>query len=116
MFTLEIDNDSNYVDVTLVYKSEKMEFSYEPESDGPIVDGPSGSFSTGNIDGQVAMTWDGNKVTHYAAIYDSGLGGSLVQRLILNDAELESFHYCLRKWQALQQHVAAGNSHRDFVF
>ena len=117
MFTLEIESDANeYVTVTLYYTSDRIRFHFSPESDAPVVDGPSGRFDQGDGNGEVGFSWKNNTVCLYASKYGTGIGGDMSQEFILNEAELESFHYCLRKWQALQQHLKNGNKLKDFVF
>lgn len=104
MFTLEIESDvidqinDDYVTVTLCYTSDQIRFHFSPESDAPVVDGPSGRFDQSDSNGDVGFSWEGNTLTFYASKYGNGIGGSMSQDLVLNPEELESFHYCLRKW------------------
>lgn len=122
MFTLEIESDAceqivtEYVTVTLHYTSDRIRFTFSPESDPLVIDGPSGRFDQGDSNGDVGFSWEGNTLTFYASKYGNGIGGSMSQDLVLNPEELESFHYCLRKWQALQQHFKNGKKSKDFVF
>ncbi len=80
------------------------------------IDESSGHFYHEDIYGTVDFRWSANIITLKVENNHISHGSFACQRLTLNEAELESFHYCLRKWQALQQHLKNGNKLKDFVF
>lgn len=115
MFTLEIDDSlksygKQFVRITLHYKSESIQFSFCPSPFTAIFDSSSGNLNQGDLipdimhNSNSGLSWNNNIVKLYSSFSDSELGGTLTQTLILNDTELESFHYCLSKWQAYQEH------------
>ena len=133
MFTLEIDSEleiygKNYIRVTLNYKSETTTFKFYPHPYIKIVDSSCGSLIQGHpiagtkydpITGntiKLELSWTDNIIKLYSMFDNSDIGGSIEQTVTLNDKELQSFHYCLRKWQAYQQHINNGGKTVDFEF
>ncbi len=115
MFTLEIDDSlqsfgKQFIRITLRYKSESTQFSFCPSPFTDIKDSSSGNLNQGDLisdimhNSNIGLSWDNNIFKLYSCFNDSDLGGTLTQTLILNDEEVESFHYCLSKWQAYQEH------------
>lgn len=124
MFTLDIIdvNDYDYYEdghfdysVYLTYKSTKEFFTLEPENPSkPVLNSSSPdpiTFISGYfVQDDITFSWFNNMVEYM----DEAAGVTI--RINLNQAELESLHYCLRKWQALQHHTNSGKYVRDFTY
>ena len=114
MFELRINFNWAGADVDLIYTSDHTSFLMLLDSQTRYVFGSKGSLMSGN-NNNLSLSWEDNVVEFSAELHEDGFG-DFTQTVILNQQQLDSLHYCLRKWQALQQHLKDGKQSTDFDF